>query len=186
MRPALVITSEIDLIRDEGETIAAVGEPIEAPDAEVVDFSGRALIPGLVNAHLHTWQTSLRSVGADWTLMEYLTHLHGECSGHHTPADMHISNLAGALNQLNCGTTTLGDRCHHALSPEHADAAVEGLVQAASAPSSCTAHPAARHSLSSAACRSEAMVLGSMTMLMSGRLAGRRPAGFKGPASRQR
>ncbi|WP_215453883.1 amidohydrolase family protein [Streptomyces sp. ATCC 21386] len=113
-----------------GDRIAALAENIEAPDAEVVDFSGRIVIPGLVNAHLHTWQTALRSVGADWTLMQYLTHLHGECVGHYTPADMHISNLAGALNQINCGTTTVGDWCHNALSPEHADAAVEGLTHA--------------------------------------------------------
>jgi transposase len=32
----------------------------------------------------------------------------------------------------------------------------------------------------------EAMVLWSMTMLMSGRLAGRRPAGFRRPAPRER
>lgn len=124
MTPDRPDAEQVDILVD-GETIAAVGETIEAPDAEVVDFSGRLIIPGLVNAHLHTWQTALRSAGADWTLMEYLTHLHGECVGHYTPADMRISNLAGALNQLNCGTTTLGDWCHNALSPEHADAAVE-------------------------------------------------------------
>ncbi|WLW51049.1 amidohydrolase family protein [Streptomyces sp. YU58] len=129
MTPDRPDAEQVDILID-GDTIAAVGETIEAPDAEVVDFSGRILIPGLVNAHLHTWQTALRSAGADWTLMEYLTHLHGECVGQYTPADMHISNLAGALNQINCGTTTVGDWCHNALSPEHADAAVEGLVQA--------------------------------------------------------
>lgn len=129
MTPDRPDAEHVDILVD-GETITAVGETIEAPDAEVVDFSGRILIPGLVNAHLHTWQTALRSAGADWTLVQYLTHLHGECAGHYTPADLHISNLAGALNQLNCGTTTLGDWCHNALSPEHADAAVEGLVQA--------------------------------------------------------
>jgi cytosine/adenosine deaminase-related metal-dependent hydrolase len=118
----------VDILVD-GDRIAAVGENIEAPDAEVVDLSGRIVIPGLINAHLHTWQTALRSVGADWTLMQYLTHLHGECVGHYTPADIHISNLAGALNQLNCGTTTVGDWCHNVLSPEHADAAVEGLAR---------------------------------------------------------
>ncbi|MFD4599855.1 amidohydrolase family protein [Streptomyces sp. NPDC058464] len=129
MTPDRPDAERADILVD-GETIAAVGESIEAPDAEVVDFSGRIVIPGLVNAHLHTWQTALRSVGADWTLMEYLTHLHGACVGHYTPDDMHISNLAGALNQINCGTTTLGDWCHNVLSPEHADAAVEGLVEA--------------------------------------------------------
>lgn len=129
MTPDRPDAEHVDILVD-GETIAAVGETIEAPDADVVDFSGRIVIPGLVNAHLHTWQTALRSAGADWTLMEYLTHLHGECVGQYTPADMHISNLAGALNQLNCGTTSVGDWCHNVLSPEHADAAVEGLVQA--------------------------------------------------------
>ncbi|MEU6195397.1 amidohydrolase family protein [Streptomyces sp. NPDC047061] len=114
----------------EDDRIAAVGTDLGSSDAEVVDLSGRIVIPGLVNAHLHTWQTALRSVGADWTLMEYLTHLHGECVGNYTPDDMYVGNLAGALNQINCGTTTLGDWCHNSLTPEHADAAVEGLVQA--------------------------------------------------------
>ncbi|MFC8672485.1 amidohydrolase family protein [Streptomyces griseorubiginosus] len=137
LRGARVITmvperpdaEHLDILVD-GDRIAAVGESIEASDAEVVDLSGRIVIPGLVNAHLHTWQTALRSAGADWTLVQYLTHLHGECVGHYTPADMHISNLVGALNQLNCGTTTVGDWCHNVLSPEHADAAVEGLARA--------------------------------------------------------
>ena len=129
MAPDRPDAEHVDILVD-GDRILSVDESIEASGAEVVDFSGRILIPGLVNAHLHTWQTALRSVGADWTLMQYLTHLHGECVGHYTPADMHIGNLAGALNQINCGTTTLGDWCHNVLSPEHADAAVEGLVQA--------------------------------------------------------
>ncbi|AYC36451.1 amidohydrolase family protein [Streptomyces griseorubiginosus] len=137
LRGARVITmvperpdaEHLDILVD-GDRIAAVGESIEASDAEVVDLSGRIVIPGLVNAHLHTWQTALRSTGADWTLVQYLTHLHGECVGHYTPADMHISNLVGALNQLNCGTTTVGDWCHNVLSPEHADAAVDGLARA--------------------------------------------------------
>ncbi|WP_217185635.1 amidohydrolase family protein [Streptomyces sp. AC495_CC817] len=129
MTPGRPDAEHLDILVD-GDRVAALAENIEAPDAEVVDFSGRIVIPGLVNAHLHTWQTALRSVGADWTLMQYLTHLHGECVGHYAPADMHISNLAGALNQINCGTTTVGDWCHNALSPEHADAAVEGLTHA--------------------------------------------------------
>ncbi|MFG2942759.1 amidohydrolase family protein [Streptomyces sp. NPDC048282] len=129
MTPDRPDAEHVDILVD-GDRIAAVGPSIEAPDAEAVDFRGRILIPGLVNAHLHTWQTALRSVGADWTLMEYLTRLHGGIAGHYTPADLRVGTLAGALNQLDCGTTTLGDWCHNALSAEHADAAVEGLAQA--------------------------------------------------------
>ncbi|MEH0589262.1 amidohydrolase family protein [Streptomyces sp. B21-106] len=128
MAPGRPDAEHVDVLVD-ADRISAVGADIEAPDAEVVDLCGRIVIPGLVNAHLHTWQTALRSVGADWTLMEYLTRLHGECAGRYTPADMHISNLAGALSQINCGTTTVGDWCHNVLSPEHADAAVEGLAR---------------------------------------------------------
>ncbi|MFG3290500.1 amidohydrolase family protein [Streptomyces sp. NPDC048179] len=129
MTPDRPDAEHVDILVD-GDRIAAVDASIDAPDAEAVDFRGRILIPGLVNAHLHTWQTALRSVGADWTLMEYLTRLHGAIAGHYTPADLRIGTLAGALNQIDCGTTTLGDWCHNALSAEHADAAVEGLAQA--------------------------------------------------------
>ncbi|MFI0140984.1 amidohydrolase family protein [Streptomyces luteogriseus] len=128
MAPDRPEAEQVDILVD-GDRIEAVCESLPATGAEVVDLCGRIVIPGLVNAHLHTWQTALRSAGADWTLVEYLTQLHGECAGHYTPDDMHISNLAGALNQINCGTTTLGDWCHNSLTPEHADAAVEGLVQ---------------------------------------------------------
>lgn len=127
MTPGRPDAEHADILID-GDLITAVGTDLEADGAEVVDLRDRIVVPGLVNAHLHTWQTALRSAGADWTLMQYLTHLHGECVGHYTPADMRVSNLAGALNQLNSGTTTVGDWCHNALSPEHADAAVEGLA----------------------------------------------------------
>ncbi|XUL90799.1 hypothetical protein ACQ86D_32685 [Streptomyces galilaeus] len=49
MTPDRPDAEHVDILVD-GETIAA--ETIEAPDAEVVDFSGRIVIPGLVNAHL--------------------------------------------------------------------------------------------------------------------------------------
>ncbi|MGI5461195.1 amidohydrolase family protein [Streptomyces sp. CA-249302] len=129
MTPGRPDAEHVDILVD-GDCIAEIGQDLEAADAETVDLTGRVIIPGLVNAHLHTWQTGLRAVGADWTLLEYLTHLHGSAVQHYTPDDMYVSNLAGALNQINCGTTTLGDWCHNSLTPGHADGAVEGLVHA--------------------------------------------------------
>ncbi|BBZ09949.1 cytosine deaminase [Mycobacterium branderi] len=111
----------------EGNRIVEIGEQIERPDVETVDLTGRVIIPGLINAHLHTWQSALRLAGADWTLLEYLHRMHGVVAQHYTPDDIYIGNLAGALNQINCGTTTLGDWCHNNPTPEHTDAAVEGL-----------------------------------------------------------
>src|SRR5579863_6950873 len=90
----------------EDDVIAAV-EPraIGASDAEIVDARGFIVIPGLVNAHLHTWQTALRGIAADWPLTEYLRKMHAGLATVFTPADLHIATLLGALNQLNCGTT---------------------------------------------------------------------------------
>jgi len=49
----------------EDDRIAAIAPRLEAPHAEVVDCSGHVVLPGLVNAHMHTWQTALRSVAAN-------------------------------------------------------------------------------------------------------------------------
>ncbi|GAA5032620.1 amidohydrolase family protein [Microbacterium fluvii] len=117
---------EVDVLV-EGEEIVQVGPGLVAADAEIVDCSERIVMPGLVNAHLHTWQTGLRSIGADWTLSEYLSNMHGTIAGLYRPADMRINGLAGALSLLAGGTTTVGDWCHGSADPEHSDAAIEGL-----------------------------------------------------------
>ncbi|MGK3208694.1 amidohydrolase family protein [Amycolatopsis sp. MEPSY49] len=110
-----------------GDTITAVGEGLGETGAEIIDVTGRIIMPGLVNAHLHTWQTALRGVGTDWTLADYLGRMHGAVARHYRPEDMRIGTLAGALDQLDRGTTTLGDWCHNTPTPDHTDAALDGL-----------------------------------------------------------
>jgi 5-methylthioadenosine/S-adenosylhomocysteine deaminase len=126
MSPNRPDAERIDILVED-DLIADIGEPLVPADAQTVDLSDRIVIPGLVNAHLHTWQSALRFVGADWTLPEYLHRVHGDIVTRYTPDDIYIGNLAGALNQINCGTTTLGDWCHNNPTPEHTDAAVEAL-----------------------------------------------------------
>ncbi|WP_026291687.1 amidohydrolase family protein [Marinobacterium rhizophilum] len=113
----------------EDSRILAVGTDLPAKDAHVIDCQGGILIPGLVNAHMHTWQTALRGVAANWTLLEYFRHVHRGLATLFTPQDIHIASLMGALNQINCGTTTLGDWCHNNPTPAHTDAAIRGLQE---------------------------------------------------------
>ncbi len=113
----------------EGGQIAAVGAGISSGDAEIFDASSFIVIPGLVNAHMHTWQTGLRAVSANWTLLEYFRWMHAGLATRFRPEDIRIANLAGALNQLNCGTTTLIDWCHNNPTPAHTDAAIAGLSE---------------------------------------------------------
>lgn len=41
------------------DRIAAIGPRLQAGDAEVIDLTGRIVLPGFVTAHMHTWQTAL-------------------------------------------------------------------------------------------------------------------------------
>ncbi|HSH88453.1 MAG TPA: cytosine deaminase, partial [Ramlibacter sp.] len=115
IRGATVITMDVqgdvpqgDILVS-GDTIAEIAPRIHADDAEVIDASGFIVIPGLVNAHMHTWQTALRGLAANWTLLEYFQKMHAGLATVFQPGDLHIATLVGALNQLNCGTTTLAD-----------------------------------------------------------------------------
>jgi cytosine/adenosine deaminase-related metal-dependent hydrolase len=117
-----------DILVEDGR-IAAIGPGLGVEDAEIVEATGRIAMPGLVNAHLHTWQTALRGLGVDWTLLEYFRAMHAGLATHFLPEDIGIATLAGALNQINCGTTTLVDWCHNNPTPAHSDAAVAGLAQ---------------------------------------------------------
>jgi cytosine/adenosine deaminase-related metal-dependent hydrolase len=78
---------------------------------------------------MHTWQTALRGVAANWTLLQYFKNMHAGLATVFAPDDLHIATLVGALNQLNCGTTTLVDWCHNNPTPAHNDAAVSALLQ---------------------------------------------------------
>ena len=137
IRGATIVTMDRqgDIDRGEllvaGDTIVAIGPQVAAPDdAEVVDAHGCIAIPGLVNAHMHTWQTALRGIAANWTLLEYFRKMHAGLATVFTPDDLHIATFMGALNQLDCGTTTLCDWCHNNPTPAHNDAAIDGLLQA--------------------------------------------------------
>ena len=112
-----------------GDTITEIAPVIHADGAQVVDASGCIIIPGLVNAHMHTWQTALRGLVSNWTLLEYFQKMHAGLATVFEPQDLHIATLVGALNQINCGTTTLVDWCHNNRTPEHNDAAIAGLLE---------------------------------------------------------
>jgi cytosine/adenosine deaminase-related metal-dependent hydrolase len=113
----------------EDDRIAAIGAKLESPGAVVIDAAGMIAIPGLVNAHMHTWQTGLRGVAGNWTVLEYFKNMHAGLATLFTPEDIYIANLVGGLNQINCGTTTLADWCHNNPTPAHTDRGIDGIAE---------------------------------------------------------
>ncbi|MBX6723782.1 MAG: amidohydrolase family protein, partial [Dactylosporangium sp.] len=113
----------------EDDRILSVGYDLDA-DAEVIDVTGRIVIPGFVDTHRHTWEAALRGCAPNATLDDYFVEILDSFAPLYRPEDVYASNLAGALECLNAGITTLVDWSHINNTPEHPDAAIQGLQEA--------------------------------------------------------
>jgi 5-methylthioadenosine/S-adenosylhomocysteine deaminase len=118
-----------DVLVEDGK-IVDVGRGLDVSDAEVVDATGMIVMPGFVDTHRHTWQTPVRGVLPSCTLDHYFAVMLGQVGGFYRPEDVHIGDYAGALEALNAGVTTLLDWSHINNTPDHADAAIQGLKDA--------------------------------------------------------
>jgi cytosine/adenosine deaminase-related metal-dependent hydrolase len=114
----------------EDEQIVAVDPDLGALDAERIDATGAIVMPGFIDTHRHTWQTALRGICADWSLLDYFLGMRSTLSPRYTAEDVHVGNQAGALEALDAGVTTILDFSHCNNTPEHADGAIEGLANA--------------------------------------------------------
>ena len=112
----------------EGDTIAAVGKDLSA-DAEVIDCSGSVVIPGFIDTHRHTWEAAIRSCAPDATLDDYFVEVLDSFAPLYRPEDVYASNLAGSLECINAGITTLVDWSHINNTPDHPDAGIQGLKE---------------------------------------------------------
>lgn len=113
----------------DGDTIAAVQPSVDAGDAEVIDGSGRIVIPGFVDTHRHTWETAIRGCAPNSTLDDYFVGVLDSFAPLYRADDVYNSNLAGALECLNAGITTLVDWSHINNTPDHPDAAIRALQE---------------------------------------------------------
>jgi len=122
----------------EGKTILAIAPHVAAGTADVIDATGRIVMPGFIDTHHHQFETALRSFLADGVLINDQT---GTPSGNTTyfeyvlltfapvyrPQDVYINELFGGLSQLDDGVTTVHDVSQIHYSPDHSDAAVQAL-----------------------------------------------------------
>ena len=127
-----------DVLMENGK-IAAVAANIDAADAAVVDAAGKIVMPGFVDTHHHQFETALRSQLANGILINdgrpmnaanYYETILQTFSLVYRPQDVYINELYGGIAQLDAGVTTVMDvsQIHH--SPEHSDAAIDGLRDA--------------------------------------------------------
>ncbi len=129
MDPELGDVAGGDVLLEDGR-IEAVGRGLEVEDAEVVDATGCIVLPGFVDTHRHTWEAAIRGCAPNASLDDYFVEVLDTFAPRYRAEDVYSSNLAGALECLNAGITTLVDWSHINNTPDHPDAGVRGLQDA--------------------------------------------------------
>ena len=134
LRNGYVITVDPDIgdlvgadVLIEDDRIAAVAPGIDASDAEIVDVTGKIVIPGFVDSHRHTWEAAIRGCAPNATLDDYFVEILDTFAPRYRPEDVYAGDLAGALECVSAGITTLVDWSHINNTPAHPDAAIAAL-----------------------------------------------------------
>ncbi|KAI0700735.1 Metallo-dependent hydrolase [Cytidiella melzeri] len=112
-----------------GSTIHKIAEDIPVTQGiEVIDCKNKWISPGFIDTHRHTWMTVLRGNQDDWLLTEYFVKNTWTVQTALTVDEVRIGQLAGCLDALHSGVTTILDHFHANNSPEHAEAVLEATV----------------------------------------------------------
>src|ERR1700731_603830 len=93
----------------EDDKIHSVGTNL-APDGahEVIDASGRLVVPGLINAHYHSHDVRSRGLFEELPLEMWLLYTLPMGAGR-SKDEVRARTLVGALESLRCGITTVQD-----------------------------------------------------------------------------
>jgi cytosine/adenosine deaminase-related metal-dependent hydrolase len=126
MDPELGDQSRADVLIED-DRIAEVGPHLAVADAETLDVTGKIVIPGFVDTHRHTWEAAIRGCAPNATLDDYFVEILDTFAPRYRAQDVYAGNLAGALECVNAGITTLVDWSHINNTPEHPDAAISAL-----------------------------------------------------------
>lgn len=105
-----------DVVIEDG-VITQVGKRIDYPDAvesateeteepEKIDATGRIILPGFVQTHIHLCQTLFRGSADDLALIDWLKKRIWPMEAAHTPESIYASARLGIAEMIRGGTTT--------------------------------------------------------------------------------
>jgi 5-methylthioadenosine/S-adenosylhomocysteine deaminase len=104
-------------IRTEGDLIVGLGAG-EAPESASggrvthIDGTGHVVMPGMVNAHTHLFQTLFRGLGDDKSLLDWLRDYIWPAAGVMTAAEAELAARIGLVENLRSGVTSVIDHAY--------------------------------------------------------------------------
>jgi cytosine/adenosine deaminase-related metal-dependent hydrolase len=126
MDPNLGELPDADVLIDNGKIIA-VGKGLAGEGAQVIDANGMILIPGLVDAHWHLWNSFLRSSSpAPQGQPFFKAQL--AVSKHFTPELSALGVRLGLAEAINSGITTVNNWAHNLRTPAFAQAELQAML----------------------------------------------------------
>lgn len=124
---SLLWPGDVWIADDRIQAVVPSGELAVPDGCTVIDASEAIVMPGFVDSHRHLWQTPIRGLGADLVNPEYSNAIRFTFGPIYGPEEVYAATLAGALEALEGGVTTILDWAHIMNTPAHADAAVAAL-----------------------------------------------------------
>ena len=105
--------------------IQSVGKSVRAPKAKVIDCTGRAVIPGLVQAHVHLCQVLFRNHADGLELLDWLSQRIWPYEAAHDTRSLGFSARLGIAELLLGGTTAILDMA----TVHHTDAVLQAALE---------------------------------------------------------
>lgn len=96
-----------------GNRIEKIAETINAPNAEIIDGSGKAILPTFHNGHTHAAMSLMRGYADDLDLHDWLTQYIWPLEESLTEEDVYHGTKLACLEMIKSGTTFFNDMYWH-------------------------------------------------------------------------
>ena len=93
----------------EGNLIKEIGPNLQVKADKVIDATGKVVIPGLIQTHIHLCQTLFRGQADDLELLDWLKLRIWPLEGGHDPESLYYSAMLGIGELFKGGTTAIVD-----------------------------------------------------------------------------
>jgi 5-methylthioadenosine/S-adenosylhomocysteine deaminase len=111
-------------------TVGAGDAPVQYQKADtVIDARLMAVLPGMVNAHTHLFQTFLRGLADDKPLLEWLKTAIWPVAAVMTEEDAYVAALLGFVENLRGGATSVIDHQYIHTEPANDDGVCQAAVE---------------------------------------------------------
>jgi 5-methylthioadenosine/S-adenosylhomocysteine deaminase len=113
------------LIEDDQIVVVAAGQPPDKVRAEadtVIDAPLMAVMPGMVNAHTHLFQTFIRGLADDKSLLDWLKAAIWPVAQALAQEEAYLAAMVGLVENIRCGATAVIDHQYIHTDPANDDA----------------------------------------------------------------